>query len=214
MPTGRPTVVPLPWRVRYDKTTDAISDRSPHKYAGYLTPLLPIAAASPDCQPRPLPPPKPPLLFPAPKLPFKIQLKMLQIKRNTLKPTLFSEQGISVGEYLRGSLWEISGGNLQGGIICHRNDFDCLAFLGNWTTITFVGGFVLHLSQWCVFFSVLRMKKNCLTLDGQFLGVWGGGLGGGGETKFWQLIHKLQHLNFLKKQQSSVGPVEAYLSSA
>ena len=56
-------------RVRYDKTTDVISDRSRHKYAGYLTPLLPIAAASPDCQPRPLPPPKPPLLFPAPKLP-------------------------------------------------------------------------------------------------------------------------------------------------
>ena len=72
-------------RVRYDKTTDAISDRSPHKYAGYLTPLLPIAAASPDCQPRPSPPPKPPLLFPATELPFKIQLKMLQIKTRPSK---------------------------------------------------------------------------------------------------------------------------------
>ena len=51
-------------RVRYDKTTDAISDRSPHKYAGYLTPLLPIAAASPDCQPRPLATPKTTPTFP------------------------------------------------------------------------------------------------------------------------------------------------------
>ena len=52
-------------RVRYDKTTDVISDRSRHKYAGYLTPLLPIAAASPDCSPRPLatPFPKPPCLL-------------------------------------------------------------------------------------------------------------------------------------------------------
>ena len=66
--------VPLQWRVRYDKTTDAISDRSAHKYGGYLTPLLPIAAASPDCQPRPLATPqKPTLLFPATNPPFKIQ---------------------------------------------------------------------------------------------------------------------------------------------
>ena len=56
--------VPLLRRVRYDKTTDAISDRSPHKYAGYLTPLLPIAAASPDCQPRPLATPKTTPTFP------------------------------------------------------------------------------------------------------------------------------------------------------
>ena len=67
--------VPLQWRVRYDKTTDAISDRSAHKYGGYLTPLLPIAAASPDCQPRPLATPqKPTLLFPATNPPFKIQM--------------------------------------------------------------------------------------------------------------------------------------------
>ena len=81
-------------RVRYDKTTDAISDRSPHKYAGYLTPLLPIAAASPDCQPRPLATPqKPPLLFPD-----KIQVRLhAEHKHNTKcpdcqppKPTLHS----------------------------------------------------------------------------------------------------------------------------
>ena len=52
-------------RVRYDKTTDVISDRSRHKYAGYLTPLLPIAAASPDCSPRPLATPLPKTTLPA-----------------------------------------------------------------------------------------------------------------------------------------------------
>ena len=91
-------------RVRYDKTTDGISDRSSHKYGGYLTPLLPIAAASPDCQPRPLSTPKITLTFTT-RQP-KIQLKILQIKQ-TWQGHPISQRDISEGAVEGGTVENI-----------------------------------------------------------------------------------------------------------